>query len=318
MPKVPVCLPSEACPQGVISRLCRKLKGLCGDIKAHHARPGFFPGLPGNDMPYLSTDNTRTPRQQAKEELHVNALRAHMAEEEKLLSLREVLFGALYQLQGQINLVAAAHDTLRRRNGDYQHDALIEALQQILDSGQASLATLKNCIPQIDTESPGPVNLNQVLHEALSLMTAALRENAIVVRWHPVPELPLLNGLENRLRLMFKQLIENAIDAIKHYDSLRRELCFYTCSDGAWIHVCIEDTGPGVPAHLRIKVFEPFFSTKTGMAQRHAGMGLTWIQEVVNQHRGSVQIDPEYVQGCRIHIQFPVFQLQADSVSFVG
>jgi nitrogen fixation negative regulator NifL len=297
----------------------KKLKGLCGDIKARHARHRFFPGLPGNDMPYLasSNDNTRTPRQQAKEELHVNALRTPMAEEEKVLSLREVLFGALYQLQGQLNLVAAAQDTLRRRNGDYPHDALIEALPQILDSGQASLATLKNCIPQIDTESRGPVNLNQILHEALSLLTADLRENAIVVRWHPFPE-PPLDGLENRLRLMFKQLIENAIDAMKHGDSRRRELRFYTCSDGAWIHVCIEDTGPGVPAHLRIKVFEPFFSTKTGMTQRHAGMGLTWIQEVVNQHGGFIQIDPEYVQGCRIHIEFPIFQQQADSVSFVG
>lgn len=303
MPKVPPFLPSDACPQGTISHFCRKLKGLCGGIKAPPARHGFPPGLP-----YLAnfTGNTRTPRLQAKEELRVNALRALMAEEEKLLSLREALFGALYQLQGPLNLVAAAQNMLRRRNGDYRHDALIEALQQILDSGQASLATLKNCIPQIDRESPAPVNLNQVLYEVLSLMTAALRENGIVARWHPVPDLPPMNGLENRLRALFKQLVENAIDAMKHDGSLRRELCFYTCSDGAKIHVCLEDTGPGIPAHLRTKVFEPFFSTKTGVAQRHAGMGLTWVQEVVHQHRGFIQIDPEYAQGCRIHIQFPL------------
>lgn len=315
MPKVPPFLPSEACRQSIISRFCQKLKDSCGGIKAPHARHGFFPGM---SYPAHSTGDARTLRQQAKEELHINALRALMAEEEKLLSLREALFGALYQLQGPLNVVAATQDTLRRRNGDHQHDALIGALQQILDSGQASLATMKSSIPPVDTESPAPVNLNQVLHDALSLMTAALRQNGIVVGWHSVPELPLLNGLENRLRAVFKQLIENAIDAMKHGDSLRRELCFYTCWDGAEIHVCIEDTGPGIPAHLRIKVFEPFFSTKAGVARRHAGMGLTWVQEVVNQHRGFIQIDPEFAQGCRIHIQFPIFQQQADPVSGVG
>lgn len=297
MSKVIPYFPAETCPQGTIGRFCQRLKSLCGGIKPAHARHG---------LPSLAnfTGNARIPRQQAKEKSRINALRTSMAEEEKLLGLREVLFGAHYQLQGPLNLLAAAQGTLRRRNGDHQHDALIAALQEVLDSGQTALATLQNRIPPNDTETPGPVDLNQVLHETLALMADALLENGVVARWHPVAELPPLHGLEKRLCALFKQLIENAVDAMKQEGRLRRELGIFTCADGDGIRVCIEDSGPGIPAHLCTKVFEPFFSTKA--AQRHAGMGLTWVQEVVSQHGGFIQIDPEYAQGCRIHIQFPI------------
>ncbi len=310
MSKSSLFLSAQACPRGTFHHFCQKIKGLCGGINAPQARLGFSFGPSGNDAPYLSSffNNTRTPRWQTKEELHIEALRTQLAEDEKWLSLREALFGALYQLQGPINLIAAAQNTLRRRNRDHQHDALIEAMKQVLDAGLASVTTLKNSIPPIDTKKPSPVSVNQVLFQALSLMTAVLRENKVMVHWYPASELPPLNGSETRMRAMFKQLIENAIDAMRNGDGLGRELSVYSCSDGAEIHVCIEDTGPGIPEHLQTKVFEPFFSTKTRGTQRHAGMGLTWVKEVVNQHRGFIQIDPGYAEGCRIHIQLPTSQ----------
>ncbi|QSA99219.1 nitrogen fixation negative regulator NifL [Methylococcus sp. EFPC2] len=305
MPKASYFLTSEACPQGTLHRFCQKLKGYCGGIKTSAPRTAWLPAPASNPLPDIAGP-TRTSRQRAKEAARVDALRASLAEEEKRLSLKEALSGALYQLQGPINLVAATQNTLRRRNSDHQHDALIEALQHILDSGLASVATLQNSLPQADTENPAPVNLNQILYEALSLTAPALREHGILVNWHPVPELPPLHGLENRLRVLFKQLIDNAVDAMWQDGGPRRELSFFTCSNGSEIHVCIEDTGPGIPAHLHVKVFEPFFSTRAGETRRHVGMGLTWGREVVNQHRGLIQIDPDYAQGCRIHVRFPL------------
>jgi len=69
--------------------------------------------------------------------------------------------------------------------------------------------------------------------------------------------------------------------------------------------VTIEDTGPGIPEALRLKVFEPFFTTK-GAAGRRAGMGLPLVQEMVNEHAGTIGIDPTYTEGCRFRVQFPL------------
>ena len=85
---------------------------------------------------------------------------------------------------------------------------------------------------------------------------------------------------------------------------IKRELRVTTWLDDELVHVAIEDTGPGIPESLYMKVFEPFFSTKNVGGQRHQGMGLTMAQDVVNQHQGLIQLDRSDQKGCRVHIQF--------------
>ena len=67
----------------------------------------------------------------------------------------------------------------------------------------------------------------------------------------------------------------------------------------------IEDTGPGIPSDKRSKVFEPFYTTRP-MGGNQAGMGLVIAKEIVNQHHGFIDIDPDYSVGCRVKISFPL------------
>lgn len=248
------------------------------------------------------TDITQQKRQQ--EEIRLSALKTLMAEEERIQSLRETLSGVIHQVQGPMNLLSAAVTMLMRRD-DRQNDALVDILNQTLDSGQAIVSKLHNCMPEVQLNGVAPVNLNQILHEAMILLTQRLLANGIVVDWRPTPVLPAIMGHENRLRAMFKQLLENAVDAMNQAGISRRELHITSWTESSLVHIRIEDTGPGIPEYLRTKVFEPFFTTK-GSSGRHAGMGLVMVQDVVNQHAGIIQIDPDYAEGCRIHLQFNI------------
>lgn len=250
----------------------------------------------------LMTLDDVTQQKKNEAEIRFNALKALMAEEEKIQSLRETLLGAMHHIQGPINLLNAAKTLLERRGGG-QTPALLEILEQIHEAGEASLERLKQCIPEPEGAATGMVNLNQILHECIVLLTQRLLAAGVVIEWRPTPVLPTVMGMENRLRAMFKQIIENAIDAMNQSGIHRRELRISTWPDDGLVHVCIEDTGPGIPDNLRIKVFEPFFSTKGGGGRRHSGMGLTMAQEVINQHLGLISFDPAYRQGCRVHIQ---------------
>jgi len=71
------------------------------------------------------------------------------------------------------------------------------------------------------------------------------------------------------------------------------------------IYAIIEDSGSGIPVEKCAKVFEPFYTTRP-MGGNQAGMGLVMAKEIVNQHRGFIEIDPDYGQGCRFKISFPV------------
>ncbi len=237
-----------------------------------------------------------------QEEVRMNALRALVAEEELGRGLRETLTGALHQMQRPLNLLNAAVGMLERRNGGGD-ESLLGVLRQVRDEGSAAVETLRGCVPQELQEPLLPVNLNQLLHEALLLCTPRLLAAGIVVDWQPTVDLPLFNGHERRLRSALKQLVDNAIDAIVDANSERRELRLTTRVDGGQLALQIEDSGPGIAPELRFKVFEPFFTRKGG---QHAGMGLAMVQEAVNRHYGTIDIDPACNEGCRICLRFPL------------
>ena len=251
----------------------------------------------------LLTLDDITQQKKTEAEIRLIAIKALMAEEEKIQSLRETLLGAIHHMQGPINLVNAAKTLLERRGGDRQSLALLDILEKIHAAGEASLGRLKQCIPEAEEAAMSMVNLNQILHECIVLLTQRLLAAGVVIEWRPTPILPMVMGLETRLRAMFKQIIENAIDAMNQSGVDKRELRISTWPDGDLVHVCIEDTGPGIPENLSIKVFEPFFSTKNSGGKRHSGMGLTMAQDVVNQHLGLISFDPSYQHGCRVRIQ---------------
>ena len=167
-------------------------------------------------------------------------------------------------------------------------------------------------MPAETVEAEAPLNLNELLHEVLSLSTKRLLSSGIVVDWEPALVLPAITGREQRVRGMFKQLIDNAIDAMSVRGWRRRELRIATRQAQAdLIEVIIEDSGPGIPESERLKVFEPFYTGK-GAQGRRAGLGLTLVQDVVTEQRGIVTIGDAVGGGCRIELQFPLLTRQSN------
>jgi signal transduction histidine kinase len=93
------------------------------------------------------------------------------------------------------------------------------------------------------------------------------------------------------------------VEAIHESRVGQRELKVATVAHPDRIEVIIEDSGPGIPEEWRLKIFQPFFTTK-GADRQHIGMGLTVAQEIVASHGGLIEIDPEYRNGCRVRVQF--------------
>ncbi|SJM94087.1 Nitrogen fixation regulatory protein [Crenothrix polyspora] len=268
----------------------------------------FFEDSSKHYLVLTITDITKQRRQM--EALHIQTLKTLMAEDERVRSIRETLLGAIHQIQMPMNQIKAAESILRYKQ-DEKNTGLLDILQQIQQSGDAAVATMQKCIPEIFQTAVTPINLNQILHEVMLLSDQRLLSNNIDVHWQPQSNLPSLLGSENRLRILFKQLIDNAIEAMGRSKSIDRKtnairrLAITTDTDGDLIYVTVEDTGPGIPTDKRSKVFEPFYTTQhKGMGQ--TGMGLVIAREIVNQHQGLIDIDANYEEGCRLKISFPV------------
>ena len=245
-----------------------------------------------------------------QEALRINSLRALLAEQERLQGLRETLAGAVYQLEGPLNMLTAAAHLLERRltrqtpasaAGDTSANALKEAMQK----SRETLEKLRACIPNHSDEAMQSIDLNDVLTDVLKLATANLLAAGIVVEWSPSEQPAIVSAHPAQLTNLFKQLVSNAIEAMSERRGGLRELRLTCASRTDHVEVFIEDSGAGISDDLRYKVFQPFFTTK-GAAKQHLGLGLAMAQEVASRHGGTIDIDPTYRTGCRVRVQLPL------------
>jgi signal transduction histidine kinase len=80
------------------------------------------------------------------------------------------------------------------------------------------------------------------------------------------------------------------------------------------VDIVVSDNGPGIPAELRDRVFEPFFTGKPG--RHHAGLGLTQVWDIiVGDHHGGVTIDAGRPTGTSIRIRIPIDVEDRDETS---
>ena len=253
---------------------------------------------------FLLVANEITMIKRQQEDVRHNAMRALMAEEELVESMREALGGAIFQLQGPVNLISAVLSMHERRQ-DNENISTLSVLKQALKAGEQALSMLQVCMPESPEDTSEPVNLNQLVREVLSLLTQRLLSLDVIVDWKPAPTLPSINGKQNRLRNMLAQIVDNAIDAMSKKGVERRELYIVTKLVSGSIVIEISDTGNGIADELRLKVFEPFFTTKPA-GRKRTGMGLSMVQDIVNEHAGTIEIDSKYIDGCRFIVRLPI------------
>lgn len=265
----------------------------------------FFDSQREEHLLLVATETTRIKQQE--EEVRVNALRALLAEGERTQGIREALSGAMYQMQAPFNLISAAVGMMVRRDGpEAKERHLYQVLDEAIKSGRKAMETLRSCMPSEPESTSGNVNLNQLIRDLLSVNTRRMLGMGVVVDWQPDPVLPKVVADESALRRMFKQLLDNALDAMDVPEVHTRELSLYTQACDTYCEIGIADSGPGISEENRVKVFQPFFSTK--QQQGCAGMGLTMAQEIANEHAGTIIIDPVEHGGCRIRVHLPVGQ----------
>ena len=147
----------------------------------------------------------------------------------------------------------------------------------------------------------------------MAILAQKMSANGVEFQWEPEANLSPIVGSENRLRTMIKQVIENAIEAMSDNRQKPRILKVNSKNMDDFVALHIADTGCGIDADQSLKVFEPFYSTKIS-ANNGRGMGLTMVQEIVNEHAGTVTLTTSQIEiegqdtasGCEVVIHLPV------------
>lgn len=135
-----------------------------------------------------------------------------------------------------------------------------------------------------------PLDLNTVIEDALEVTAYSLRTSGIEVSLRLAKHLPAVRGDADQLRQVLTNLLVNAHHALQDIEGPRR-LAISTRhrKQDDKVIVKVKDNGPGVPAEIRARVFEPLFTTKeVGVG---TGMGLSLCHRIMEGHGGRIELE---------------------------
>jgi signal transduction histidine kinase len=145
-----------------------------------------------------------------------------------------------------------------------------------------------------------PTDVNALCGELAEFIEPELDRVGVRLLEQYAPGLPRCRADRRLLKQAVLNPILNAQQAMPHGGEL---ILRTSRSDGA-VRIEIIDTGPGIPEHLREKVFDVFFSTK----EAGTGLGLATTRRIVEQHGGSVRLHSEDERGTDLVIELPADQ----------
>jgi signal transduction histidine kinase/CheY-like chemotaxis protein len=154
------------------------------------------------------------------------------------------------------------------------------------------------------------VDINNLLGDVLFLVRESFR--TITVEKEFEESLPPVSGDAGELQHVFLNLCVNAKDAMAEGGTLTIKTQRASTGEKGYVAVKIRDTGPGIDEAVKAKVFEPYFTTKTGGTK--LGMGLYLVQKTVKAHGGFVEMESEKDKGTTFTLYFPVAKAKSGIV----
>jgi len=230
---------------------------------------------------------------------------------EKLAALGSLLAGVSHELNNPLSVVVA-RAVLLEEQGDAATQA---AATKIRTAAERCARIVRTFLAMARQQQPerGPVAVNDVIHAALDITAYAVRTSTIEVELDLAQGMPLVLADADQLHQVMLNLIINAQQSLQEH-GLPRRLRIASRYDAASLQVrmIVADNGPGVPPHLRARIFEPYFTTKpTGVG---TGVGLAVSLGIVEAHGGSITVDCPPQGGAEFTVTLPVGNLQATGV----
>jgi two-component system NtrC family sensor kinase len=242
-----------------------------------------------------------TEKKRAAEEL--TRQRESSYQREKLAALGSLLAGVAHELNNPLSVVVARAVMLEEQ-GD---PAIQSAALKIRTAAERCARIVRTFLAMARQQQPqrGAVAVNDVAAAALDLAGYAIRTSSVDVIADLPPEIPLINADGDQLHQVLLNLITNAQQSLQDHPPPRR-IRVQTRFDAAAhiVRITVADNGPGIPPHLRARIFEPYFTTKaTGVG---VGVGLAVSAGIIEAHGGSLAVDCPAEGGAVFTVALPV------------
>jgi PAS domain S-box-containing protein len=224
---------------------------------------------------------------------------------QKAAAWHEVARRVAHEIKNPLTPIALSADRIGRQLERVElPPAPARILRECADTISKSVDSVKTLVDEFaqfarfPSAQPVRSDLNDVVAGALAVFKDRL--DGISIHTSYAPGLPAVNIDREQFQRVVVNLVDNAAEAMQ--DSLVRSLYIATQPGSAdAVELIVADSGPGVSADDKEKLFLPYFSTKN----RGTGLGLAIVSHIVAEHNGQIRVEDNRPSGARFTVEIP-------------
>lgn len=225
-------------------------------------------------------------------------LEDQLRQSEHLIALGRLATGVAHELRNPIGIIKTLVELMKQEYSqvsgieeftkaiDEQVDRQDMEIQELLDFGRPTRVSIKEC------------SVNDLIKGVLSFSAAMLRNQRVSVELLLDNKLSKISADTEKLKQVFVNIIVNAAETMPDGGKLE----IITKETDSIVVISFSDTGEGIPAEDKLRIFDPFYTTKkTG-----TGLGLSISYQSVQLHGGNIEVVSDQGIGSTFIISLPV------------
>jgi two-component system, LuxR family, sensor kinase FixL len=227
-------------------------------------------------------------------------MQTKLAQTERLAAVGELAAGVAHEVNNPINTMINCAQLIA------DGDAAAENCRTIIEEGQRIAEIVQSLLQfaRDDRDRPQPTSLQDVVQRTLRLIGENLKRHGIALRLELPDDVPAVLARPQQLQQVLLNLVINAKDAlVTAVPDGRRITITAACRDGG-AELVVGDNGPGVPAELGKRIFQPFVTTKR--ARGGTGLGLSISKSIVEAYGGTITLESEPGHGASFRVWLPL------------
>jgi len=223
---------------------------------------------------------------------------------QRMAAWREVARRIAHEVKNPLTPIQLSAQRLKKRYGKMvgKEDGKVfeECTNMIIDQaeGLKRLVNEFSSYARMPTSNPAPDNISRIIQEAVSLYQET-KKNVRVI-FHDSAGVPVFRLDREQMKRVMINLLDNAIASIDDSGEVTVDLSYD--KELEIVRIEVADDGKGIPSDHKMRLFEPYFSTK----KHGTGLGLAIVSTIIRDHKGFIEVHDNVPKGTRFLIELPV------------
>jgi two-component system nitrogen regulation sensor histidine kinase NtrY len=220
----------------------------------------------------------------------------------------EVARRIAHEIKNPLTPIKLSAERLQRKFGEQVQDPAFKECTTMIIRQTEDLKNLVNEFSQfarLPQARPVVGNLNAAIDESLVLFRQGHPQVEFV--FEPDGRLPFFKFDPDQIKRVLTNLIDNAVAAVSNEPQKKIDISTKYDSELRTLRLTVADTGCGIPASQRSRIFEPYYSTKEG----GTGLGLAIVKRIIEDHSGFIRAFAHEPKGTKMIIELPVSEVDA-------